>query len=236
MKEGKLAITITIGIMCFILTMVIFIQVKTVSQTNISELEIMREDELKAEISTLKTKTDEVELKLKETKEKIVEYQDAINKGKETSELLEAELQETEDLLGKTTVAGEGIVVNLASGEKKILAQDLIDLVNLLKDAGAEAISINNKRIVYSSYIVDLIVDSDGINQLGVNGDRIVEPYVVKAIGNITHLESAIAQKKYGYIDTKVSQGKQVTLEKSDKITINAYKGNLDFEYVKEGE
>ena len=36
-KKGKITITITIGIMAFILTMLIFIQVKTISQTDISD-------------------------------------------------------------------------------------------------------------------------------------------------------------------------------------------------------
>ena len=69
-----------------------------------------------------------------------------------------------------------------------------------------------------------------------MDGDRILEPYVVKVIGNTTHLESAVAQKKYGYIDTKIAEGKNVTLEKSTEITISAYEGKLDFEYVKEEE
>ena len=56
MKKGKLIMTIIIGLMCLILTMLIFMQVKTISQTNISELEIMRESELKTEITALKTK------------------------------------------------------------------------------------------------------------------------------------------------------------------------------------
>ena len=42
--------------MAFILTMLIFIQVKTISQTDISELEIMKESELKTELTALKNK------------------------------------------------------------------------------------------------------------------------------------------------------------------------------------
>ena len=92
MKKGKMIITITIGIVCLILTMVIFIQIKTINQTNISELEIMRESELKAEITSLKTKTNEIDVKIAETNTKIKEYEDVINKGIEASELLENEL------------------------------------------------------------------------------------------------------------------------------------------------
>lgn len=231
-KKGKVTITITIGIMCFILTMIIFIQINTIRQTNVNELEIMREDELKAEITTLKTRTNEVETKILDTNNRIAEYEEAINAGQEASDLLASELKESEDLLGKTTVTGEGVIITLSSDTMRVGSNDLLELVNLLKDAGAEAISINDKRLIYKSYISYI---NEG-NFITVNGNRIVEPYVVKAIGNTTHLESSVSQKKYGYIDTKVSAGKNVTLEKSNEITIYAYDGELDFDYVKEEE
>lgn len=233
MKKGKITITITIGIMCFILTMVIFIQINTIKQTNISELEIMRESELKSEITALKTKTNEVETKINETNTKIEEYEESINAGLEAAELLESELQESEDLLGKTTVTGEGVIITLTSGEQKVNVQDLLDLVNQLKNAGAEAISINGKRIVYESYIVNINGKNDVYQ---INGSKTGEPFVVKAIGNVSHLESGVAQKKYGYIDTKISEGRNVVLEKYDSITIEPYTGKLDFDYVKEEE
>lgn len=229
-RKGKMTITITVGIMCFILTMVIFIQIKTVNQTNVSELEIMRESELKSEIAALKTKTTEVETKIEETDLKIKEYENSIDEGREASELLAKELQESEDLLGRTTVTGEGIVITLSSGEKKVDVSDLLDLVNQIKNAGAEAISINDKRIVYDSYIADV----NGGVRITINGDITGEPYVVKAIGNTSHLESGVAQKKYGYIDTKIAEGKNVVLEKYAQIVIEAYNENLEFEYVKE--
>ena len=231
-KKGKVTITITIGIMCFILTMVIFIQINTIRQTNVNELEIMREDELKAEITTLKTRTDEVETKILDTNNRIAEYEEAINAGQEASDLLASELKESEDLLGKTMVTGEGVIITLSSDTARVGSNDLLELVNLLKDAGAEAISINDKRIIYKSYISYI---NEG-NFITVNGNRIVEPYVVKAIGNTTHLESSVSQKRYGYIDTKISAGKNVTLEKSTEVTIYAYDKALEFNYIKEEE
>ena len=38
--------------------------------------------------------------------------------------------------------------------------------------------------------------------------------------------------EKYGYIDTKLSEGKSVVLERQEEIEIPAYNGNLNFEYV----
>lgn len=233
LKKGKITITITIGIMFLIFTSVIFMQVKTISQTDISELELMRESELKSEITSLKAKYEETIEKIQETNGKILDYEEAVANGKKASQLLEKELIETEKILGKDSVSGEGIIIKMENGgTNKVKADDLLELVNLLKNAGAEAISINDERIVYDSYISDII----NTNIITVKGTRISAPYTIKAIGNTSYLESAVSQKNSGYIDEKIAEGKRVTLERSTNVTILKHGKNLEFEYVKEGE
>lgn len=234
-KKEQLIISIIIGIMFCALTLIIFVQFKTISYTDINALETMQETELRKEITSIKTKYTETLEKLEETNSMIKEYEESINTDKEASVLLESELEKSRNLLGKNSVQGEGVIITLEDVEVgkygKITANDLIELVNELKAAGAEAISINGHRIVNTSYIVDLTA-----TYIGVNGERIVSPYEVKAIGDITYLESGVSQKQYGYIDKKKNEGKSVTLEKSNNIFINAYSGNLEFKYAKEVE
>ena len=234
-KKEQLIISIIIGLMFLVLTLIIFMQFKTISYTDINALETMQESELRAELTAIKTKYTETMEQLKETTAMIKEYEETINTDKEAAVLLESELEKSRNLLGKNAVQGEGIIVTLTDVEVgkygKITAADLIELVNELKAAGAEAISINGHRIVSTSYIIDLEPF------IGINvSKREVSPYVVKAIGDITYLESGLSQKQYGYIDTKVNSGKNVTLEKSDNIYIEAYNGTLDFKYAKEVE
>lgn len=228
MKKGEITITITIGLMVLILTTVIFVQFKTVKQTDITSLENMREDELRDEISNFKQKAAEVEKQIKETDLKIAEYEKTITTDKEASELLEKELEQQNNILGKNSVKGSGIVVTLTDTRaQKITAEDLRELINQMKTDGAEAISINEQRIVYDSYVVDL-----GGTYVSVNGERLVSPYVIKAIGNPTYLESGLSKKQYGYIDIKLEEGKDVVLERQDSILINAYTGDLNMEYA----
>ena len=228
MKKGEITITITIGIMFLILTTIIFVQFKTIKQTDITSIENMREDELKSEISNFKQKIVEVEKQKEETDLKIKEYEETITTGKEASELLKKELEQQNNILGKNAVKGEGIIVTLTDTRaQKITSEDLRQLLNQLKTDGAEAVSINGQRIVYDSYVVDL-----GGTYISVNGERIVSPYEVKAIGNPTYLESGLSKKQYGYIDTKLEEGKDVVLERQDSILINAYTGDLNMEYV----
>lgn len=47
MKKGKGVITVTIGLICFILTYVMFMQFRTIEETNITEIESMTTAELR---------------------------------------------------------------------------------------------------------------------------------------------------------------------------------------------
>ena len=229
MKKGKLTMTITIGLMCLILSTFIFVQFKTIKQTDITSLENMREDELRTEISNFKQKITETQEQLKETNLKIKEYEETINTEKQASQLLTKELEQQNNILGKNNVTGSGIIITLTDTRaQKITPEDLRELLNELRTAGAEAISINDERIVYDSYVVDIEGTFVSVN----NANRMVSPYVVKAIGNPTYLESELSKKQYGYIDTKLEEGKDVILERKENILINAYKGNLDMEYA----
>lgn len=228
MKKGQITITITIGLVICILTAVIFVQFKTINQTDITSLENMREDELRTEISNFKQKVEEIYKEVSDTDSKIAEYQKAINTNKEASELLSKELEQQNNILGKNSVKGSGIVVTLTDTEaQKISGEDLRALLNELRVAGAEAISINGQRIVYDSYIVDI-----GTTYISINGERTVSPYEVKAIGNPTYLESGLSKKQYGFIDTKLEEGKDVTLKRENNITIDKYNGDLNMEYA----
>ena len=228
MKKGKFTVTITIGLIFLVFTAVLFIQFKTVNQTDMVSIENMREDELKSEISNFKQKSEELSKEIEDTDKKINEYKETITTGKEASELLQKELDDQNNLLGKNQVKGDGIIITLTdTAQQKINSEDLRSLLNELKMAGAEAISINDQRIVYDSYVVDI-----GDTYISVNGTRIVSPYEIKAIGNPTYLESGLSKKQYGYIDTKLEEGKDVKLDRKNNITINKYNGNLNMEYA----
>ena len=97
MKKGKITVTITTGLVVLIFTAVLFIQFKTVNQTDITSLENMREDELKSETSNFKQKSEELKKEVEETDKKIKEYNETISTGKEAAELLQKELPKTKE-------------------------------------------------------------------------------------------------------------------------------------------
>ena len=72
-KKGKITITITMTIACFALIFVMSMQFKIVNQTDITDIENMRETELRTELANWKAKYEETEAKYEEIQEKVEE-------------------------------------------------------------------------------------------------------------------------------------------------------------------
>lgn len=229
--KGKVILSISIGLVSLILTMVLFTQFKTVEKTDITAIETMRETELRDELASWKSKYEEIETKLEEREDKIEEYKQELSNNEDALEVLQSEVNEAESYLGYTEVQGEGIEVTLTDTDEAIIEYwDLLYLVNELVSAGAEAISINDERVVSTTEIVPV---NDTI--IFVNSKKIAGPYVVKAIGDKKYLESALTIKG-GYIDERTADNKSVTYSVQDNVTIPAYTGKMTLEYAEKNE
>ncbi len=230
LDKANITMSISILIVCIILVTVSFIQFKTVEKVNETDIENMREEELREQISAWKSKWEEANEKLEETNAKINEYNQKIESNEEASELLEEELKKSQLILGTTDVIGDGVVVTLTDTEDNpITAEDLVNLVNELRFAGAEAISINGVRIISMTDFAD--IDSYIIVK---PSQRLISPYVVKAIGNQTYLVSNLCLKNSGFVDKYNDSGKSVKLDKQRNIKIPKYSENIDIKYMKE--
>ena len=126
---------------------------------------------------------------------------------------------------GLTNVEGEGVVLKLEDNEEQqITSNHLLRLVNDLKYAGAEAISINGNRITNFTDIVDVnyVIMIDGI--------KLSSPYEVKAIGNQTYLSSTLNAKD-GFFKTYKETGVTITMSEEKNIKILKYNRELKLKY-----
>ena len=92
LNTNKIVVNITIGIMSFILIYVMFIQFRTVNETNTEEIELMRETELRSTLATYKTNCEEVQTELQDLQEKIDQYKQNEASEEKTITLLENDL------------------------------------------------------------------------------------------------------------------------------------------------
>lgn len=232
MKKGKKTLIFTIGLSCFALATVMSMQFKIVNETDITLIETMREEELKEELASWKEKYKEAEQQYAEVQEKIEDYKTKKESNIETSALVQSEFEQAKQLLGLTNIEGEGIEItikeNACEDYTRISGNSLVSMVNSLKNAGAEAISINDERIINMSDIVDI---NDTF--IKINGERILAPYIIKAIGNKAYLESALLGAG-GYAEQLKNMGHEVKIIQSDKVLVKKYKNEVNYKYIKD--
>lgn len=131
-------------------------------------------------------------------------------------------------ILGYSVGAGEGIRITLTDGEydpastnpNDYIVHDshIFKLLNELKIAGAEAISINGQRLTANSYI-----NCNG-PVITIDGKQHPAPFVIEAVGNQTILTSSL-QLTGGVVDQLLNERVQVMLEKVDTLTMQTISG-----------
>lgn len=228
MKKIKPAITL--GLLCMILTTGICIQLKTINAANINGTIQLTNSNLKKSLLQWKSRYEETNQKLNQTTTDLAELRARTANLIEDTESKD-KLRKYQNLLGTTDVEGEGVIITVADNNSVELSDsfssvyiadslvhdgNLVAIVNELKVAGAEAISINDKRITNTSCI------TCAGNVIQVNGEKVGSPFVIKAIGSkdllygeITKKEGTLYKlKRYGVI-TNITKEDNVQISKN---------------------
>lgn len=229
---------IVIGITLFFLSMMLAAQVKSISNTA-EVLEGKREAQLADDLVNLQKKYNDLKEKYEKNEEIVNEYQTNASTNDTLISSMKQRLEDLNLLAGTTDLVGEGIIITLSDGLKSSVIEgnldtlvhdsDVLTVVNELKAAGAEAISVNGQRIISTSAIrcVGPVIQ--------VNYQKVAAPFEIKAIGDAQYLESAMNIKN-GIADTLKELGIGVTVSRESKVEIPKYEGVLTFEHAIEKE
>ena len=221
----------SIGIAAFFLAVMITAQVTTMSKSE-EILKGKREGELADSLVSLQRDYDELKAKYDESQEIVEEYQTNSATNDSLIASMKNQINTLSLLAGTTDVQGEGIILTLYDGNNSgslVHDSDVLTVVNELRVAGAEAISVNDQRIITTSAIrcVGSVIQ--------VNYQKVAAPFEIKAIGNAQYLESALTIKN-GVVDVLNGYGLKVTLTRESDIKIPKYDGVLSFNFAKQGE
>ena len=104
--------------------------------------------------------------------------------------------------------------------------EDLLKVVNELRAAGAEAVSINGQRMTATSEL------RCAGPTLSVNNVRSAPPYEIRAIGDIKTLENALKMRG-GVAETLKVWGISMDIRTSENVLVPAYKGSTKLKYGK---
>lgn len=147
---------------------------------------------------------------------------------------MDPELKRLYEMAGFTPVTGKGVRITLTDSASaksakdphqdpnigKLQAQDLLNMINELKAAGATAISINDQRVVATTEVV-----SSG-PAISVNETRLTQPVVVRALGNPDVLVNAL-KIRGGILEYLTFFEIKVTVEKQQSVSLPPYRGPL---------
>lgn len=232
----KMSSQISVAVVCAILGFMLAYQFKVLmKQEKTFNLGNVNSTDITVEVEQYKKQKTVLEGKVNELQEKVKNYENAAAGSSDTSKALLEELDKSRLLTGLTDVQGPGLVIYLTpdsnifgtNGVAHLTDKHLVYLVNELRFAGAEAVSINDIRVVGMTGI------RNAGNYILVNDDEKVsysKRIVIKAIGDKNLLYSSMTFPEVfsefkGICDFK--------LEKQDDIKIGKYNKAYKFDYAK---
>ena len=125
-------------------------------------------------------------------------------------------LRNLEVLAGTAGAQGPGVTITIDDPQGSVTAASLLNGIEELRDAGAEAIQVNaHARLVQSSWI------GGSPGGIVIDGNQVAAPYVIRAIGSAHTLSDAVGFPG-GLADEISSLGGQVTVQEDDSIDITA--------------
>ena len=129
-------------------------------------------------------------------------------------------------LAGTLPATGSGVAVRITDPTHKVDAAALLDAIQELRDAGAEALSINSVRVVAAT----ALVDQGG--SIVVDGTTLQEPYQILAIGDPRTMSTAL-KIPGGVVESLHGVGADATVEERDTVDITALRVPTTLQYAR---
>lgn len=239
----KIRSQVAVAIVCCILGFMLTYQFRIISIQD-TKLNLQGDSsQITAEVEQLKTQKDDLNKQINDLQNKIKNYQQSAANKSDVNKQIVSDLNNLNLITGNTDVKGQGLILTItpknnmfssditAQGDV-ITDKDLVYLVNELRFAGAEAISINDIRVLnYTG-----IKTSSGVSNIFIGTNDRISPYekiIIKAIGDKDKLNSAMVFP--GVLDAIPSSSYTVDApEKSNMITISKSNTVTNFQYARQ--
>lgn len=163
-----------------------FAIIAQVRQTSLEGLENLREDELVRIFAGVDRDGDQLADEIRGLESSLELLQSRSTNDAEAQRAAQQRLDSLGILAGTAPATGPGIVMTISDPERAVDAPLVLDAVQELRDAGAEAIQVGDARVVADTWFAPA---DEG---LSVSGTVVRPPYVVRAIGDANTLAGAM--------------------------------------------
>lgn len=211
----KLSRNIAITMICIILGIMLAWQYKSIVNNNRKETtKYARLESVRDELLAQKDQNEDLRKRNEELQKRLTELENSQGNSSQLEKNLEAELERVRLIAGLSDVEGPGLVIKVEYvGKDTVRENAILRLINELKAAEAQAISIEGERIVAMSEI------KRGGDYIVVNGKQMVSPFTIKAIADPKKLENSLTMIG-GIVEELQIYDMKVTIEKKDNIVI----------------
>lgn len=216
----KIARNIAMTMVCILLGIMLALQYKSVNvNQSMANYENMRVDELKTELIKLQGQKNSLQERLRELEEENQTYARVKAGDSEAVRQIQEGLENAKIFAGLETVKGKGIVVTVDLYDSNYyydIDLCILDIINELRATGAQAISVNDERMVAMSEI------RAAGSYVMINGNQYKAPFTIKAIADPDDLERSLTMMG-GVLERYKEQMFFIDIKKSDQIVINEF-------------
>jgi uncharacterized protein YlxW (UPF0749 family) len=179
-------------------------------------LEAESEGDLARILSDLNAEADALQNEIAELKVQLGELRRFSRDETAAAEAAAEQLRNLQVLAGTTPVTGPGVLVTIADPNRLLTYDTMIDIVQELRDAGAEAVAVNGNRIGVAS----AFAERDG--SVSVDGVELTAPFRIAAIGQPATLEGGLKIPGGAVDAVSTVKGVRVTVAKQARVDLPA--------------
>jgi uncharacterized protein YlxW (UPF0749 family) len=192
-----------------------------------SRLAAERPEDLARILAELNAEADELGRQVASLRVSLFRYQNSASLGDLALTDARRTLADLRVLAGVVPVEGPGISVSIVDPDGRVGWEAILDLVQELRDAGAEAIAVNGLRVIASAWF--------GPAEGGVTvGGRVVRaPYEVLAIGSPPDISEALGIPGGPIAVLESQPGVRVLIGEETNLSLPALRGETTFRYAR---
>ncbi|MFG2141568.1 DUF881 domain-containing protein [Streptomyces sp. NPDC048650] len=202
-----------VALLLFILGLGLAIQVRSTSDS--SALRGARQEDLVRILDELDNRSQRLTDEQRRLEGQKTELENSSDQAEEARKQTVEKEQQLGVLAGTVAAQGPGINLTIDDPTHSVEADKLLDTIQELRAAGAEAIQVNDVRVVANTYLSDV---SGGVE---IDGKRVTQPYRFKVIGKPEDLEPAL-NIPGGVVQTLEKEQAKVSVTRQGKIVVDA--------------
>ncbi|MEU9501931.1 DUF881 domain-containing protein [Streptomyces sp. NPDC048196] len=213
-----------VALLLFILGLGLAIQVRSTSDS--SALRGARQEDLVRILDELDNRSQRLTDEQRRLEGQKTELANSSDQAEEARKQTVEKEQQLGVLAGTVAAQGPGINLTIDDPTHSVEADKLLDTIQELRAAGAEAIQVNDVRVVANTSLSDV---RGGVE---IDGRRVTQPYRFKVIGKPEDLEPAL-NIPGGVVQTLEKEQAKVSVTREEKIIVDALRAAKRPDYAR---